>query len=367
MDQPHPNTNREDPDHTRAALAMCENIDWNVGRVLAKLDELSLATNTIVIFFSDNGPNGWRWNGGMRGRKGSTDEGGVRSPLFIRWPVAIKPGTRVTQISAVTDLLPTLADLANIPLRAEKPLDGISLKPLLLGEDKAQVPRVLVSHWKGKISVRTQRHRLDHQGRLYDMVQDPGQQYDVSAQEAAIAAGLHKIARDWADEMLAGDGKAAADRPLVIGHPGSKATQIPARDGVAHGNIKRSNPFPNDSFFTHWTDPADYITWDCEIGEAGDYKVELFYTCPAADVGSTLELSFNKSRLVAEIAEAHDPPLLGMERDRVERRESYTKDFRRMTLGTMRFEEETGTLKFRALAIPGSQVMDFRLLYLTRQ
>ena len=67
---------------TRAALAMCENIDWNVGRVLKKLDELKLADNTIVLYFSDNGPNSWRWNGGMKGRKGSTDEGGVRSPLL---------------------------------------------------------------------------------------------------------------------------------------------------------------------------------------------------------------------------------------------------------------------------------------------
>ena len=55
---------------TRAVLAMCENIDWNVGRVLAKLEELKLANDTIVIYFSDNGPNSWRWNGCMKGRKG---------------------------------------------------------------------------------------------------------------------------------------------------------------------------------------------------------------------------------------------------------------------------------------------------------
>jgi len=78
-------------DFTRAALAMCENIDWNVGRVLKLLEELQVEEDTIVIYFSDNGPNGWRWNGGMRGRKGSTDEGGVRSPLAIRWPRKIPP------------------------------------------------------------------------------------------------------------------------------------------------------------------------------------------------------------------------------------------------------------------------------------
>lgn len=75
----------EDVPKSRAALAMCENIDRNVGRVLAKLEELQLAQNTIVLYFCDNGPNSPRWNGGMKGLKGSTDEGGVRSPLLIRY------------------------------------------------------------------------------------------------------------------------------------------------------------------------------------------------------------------------------------------------------------------------------------------
>src|SRR4051812_13171188 len=116
---------------TRAALAMCENIDQNVSRILHKLDELNLADNTIVIYFSDNGPNSWRWNGGMKGIKGSTDEGGVRSPFMIRWPGHIKPGARIAQIAGAIDLLPTLADLAGVTIPAGKPLDGISLKPLL--------------------------------------------------------------------------------------------------------------------------------------------------------------------------------------------------------------------------------------------
>ncbi|MCZ6632741.1 MAG: sulfatase-like hydrolase/transferase, partial [bacterium] len=89
----------EDINRTRAALAMCENVDWNVGRLLAKLDDLNLSDNTVVIYFSDNGPNGPRWNGGMKGRKGSTDEGGVRVPFLIRWPGHIQPGTEIPQIA----------------------------------------------------------------------------------------------------------------------------------------------------------------------------------------------------------------------------------------------------------------------------
>src|SRR5688572_18353146 len=89
------NPRQEDLGHTRAALAMCENVDWNVGRMLAKLEDLKLARDTIVVYFHDNGPNGGRWNGGMRGRKGSVDEGGVRSPLLVRWPGKIPAGRNV--------------------------------------------------------------------------------------------------------------------------------------------------------------------------------------------------------------------------------------------------------------------------------
>src|SRR5438067_4568190 len=129
----HYNPDQEEIDTTRAALAMCENIDWNVGRVVKRLGDLNLADNTIVIYFADNGPNSWRWNDGMKGRKGATDEGGIRSPLLVRWPRHIQPGTRVPQIAGAIDLLPTLAELCGIKVASEKPLDGKSLKPLLTG------------------------------------------------------------------------------------------------------------------------------------------------------------------------------------------------------------------------------------------
>ncbi|MDZ7730434.1 MAG: sulfatase-like hydrolase/transferase [Natrialbaceae archaeon] len=82
--------------------------------------------------FSDNGPNSWRWNGRMKGRKGSTDEGGVRVPCVVRWPEHISAGLKITENGAAIDLLPTLTDLASIPTGNSLPLDGISLKPLLL-------------------------------------------------------------------------------------------------------------------------------------------------------------------------------------------------------------------------------------------
>ena len=355
---------RENVGHVRAALAMCENIDWNVGRLLAKLDDLNIAEETIVVYFCDNGPNGWRWNGGMKGRKGSTDEGGVRSPLHIRWPGKIKPGIVPLQIGAAIDLLPTLADLAGISHSGAKPLDGISLKPYLMKDPQKWQSRLIFSHWRNRVSVRTQTHRLDHQGQLFDMVRDPGQNRDISKEQPRLTRQLLKAAADWRQTVL--DGYDRDERPFPIGHPDYRFTQIPARDGKTQGNIKRSNRFPNCSFFTHWTSTEDKIHWDAEVLETGDYRVEVYYACPEKDVGSTIELRFNNSSVRGEILDPHDPPLRGMEHDRVSRGESFVKDFAPMTLGTMSLKKGRGQLTLRATNIPGSQVMDFRLIMFTK-
>jgi arylsulfatase A-like enzyme len=355
---------REDPAMTRAALAMCENIDANVGRVLRRLEELKLADNTIVLYFSDNGPNSWRWNGGMKGRKGSTDEGGVRSPLLVRWPGHVKAGTRVQPIAAAIDLLPTLADLARVPLPKGKPLDGVSLEPLLLGRGEKWPDRTIFSHWNGSVSVRTQQHRLDSAGRLYDMTKDPGQQRDVSGDDPKTAARLREAVAGWKREVLSG--LLRTPRPFTVGYPEFPRTPLPARDGVPHGEVRRSSRAPNCSFFTHWTGRDDRITWDIEVATTGRYEVEVYYTCAKEDVGSRIEISFQKSRLEGRVTEAHDPPLVGAKHDRVPREgESYVKDFKPLRLGVLALEKGRAPLTLQALEIPGKQVMDVRGVVLT--
>jgi arylsulfatase A-like enzyme len=354
---------KEEVEFTRAALAMCENIDWNVGRILQKLEELKLDDNTIVIYFSDNGPNSFRWNGGMKGRKGSTDEGGVRSPLLMQYPKMIRPGTVIKEISGAIDLLPTLADMAGIPLSPEKPLDGVSLKPLLTKKGTYNKNRLLFSYWNNKTSVRSQRYRLDSQGKLYDMTADPGQSTDVSDRLPKITQQLKQAADRWKAEVL--PGIAGEDtRTFPVGHPDFMYTQLPARDARPVGGIRRSNQFPNSSFFTHWTHPDDALVWEVEVQEEGNYEVEVYYTCAPNDVGSDIRLSFGKESLTARITEAHDPPLRGMENDRVKRMESYVKDFRPMTMGTLHLSKGTGELVLTADKVAGAEVIDFRLMML---
>src|SRR4051812_18956907 len=238
----------EDLATTRCVLAMCENLDVNVGRVLRRLDELKLADNTIVIYFSDNGPNSERWNGGMKGRKGTTDEGGVRAPFVIRWPGKIAPGTRVKEIAGAIDLLPTLANLAGVPLLSTKPLDGRDLSPLLLGAARDWPDRMIFSQQNGKVSVRTQRHRLDAQGALFDMESDPGQRQDIGLQQPELVAQLREAVAAFRAEALP---TGRDERPYPVGYSEFPMTPLPARAGAPPGGIQRSPSAPNCSSFVN--------------------------------------------------------------------------------------------------------------------
>jgi len=353
---------KEDLQHTRAALAMCENIDWNVGRLVDKLDALGISENTIVIYFADNGPNGIRWNGGMKGRKGATDEGGVRSPLFVKWPAKIKAGKQVNSISSVTDLLPSLADMAGIKYTPVKQLDGLSLKSTLLDDFSPAPDRMIFSYWSKKLSVRTQRFRLDNTGELYDIINDPEQRTPVSDKHPNITGTLRAAVAEWEADVLSQ--LYEEERPFVICHPDAPMTQLPARDGIEHGTIKRSNRFPNSSYFLNWTDEGDSITWDVQVATAGTYEVELYYACPEKDLGSTIELRMGDSVLRAKITEPHDPPIIGAAEDKVLRQESYEKDFKPVKIGTIDLPKGDGVISLTAQEIPGGQALEFRLLTL---
>ncbi len=359
---------KEDDLHLRCALAMCENIDWNVGRLLGKLDDLELSENTIVIYFSDNGPNGVRWNGGMKGKKGSTDEGGVRSPMLIRWPAGIEAGTKLEVLGSALDLLPTLIEMAGIDRIGEMQLDGVSLAPVLMkdgaGASDALSNRIIYNGWKDKYSVRTPQWRLSTDSQLFDMKADPGQDKNVAKKHPKVLAELVGERDAWKAEMI--DELGADNRPFVIADPGHSLTQIPARDGIPHGNVTRSNKFPNDSFFSNWISTDDKIVWTAEVAESGNFDVELFYTCSESNVGSTIELSFGESRLTGKVEAAAESPLLGSDEDRSPRGESYTQNWKRMKLGQISLEEGEGELTLRATDIPGEEVMAFRLILLKR-
>lgn len=356
---------QEDLKFTKAALAMVGNIDSNVGRIVAHLQKLNLEDNTIIIYLSDNGPNGFRWNGGMRGKKGWVDEGGVRTPFYIQWKDSIPAGKSIEEIASALDILPTLAEMTNATLETKKVLDGKDLTPLLFGKNKAWENRLIFNHWNGKTSVRSQNYRLDDEGRLYNMEEDLGQTKDIAMAYPKIKDSLEMAKTNWLLETLS-TSKENDTRPFTLGHPDYEYTQLPARDGKPHGAIKRSNRFPNDTFFTNWISEKDSITWDIDVVADGTFEVELYYACPPASAGSILELSMDNSKIATKIKESNDTALTGMENDRVPRMESYVKDFIPMNLGTMVLKKGNGTLTLKALEMTGESVADVRLLLFRR-
>lgn len=369
-------------DETRCAYAMVENQDWNVGRVLGRLKELGLEENTIVVYFSDNGPNSNRWTGGMKGRKGTTDEGGVRSVCHIRWPARLPAGHTVTQISGAIDLLPTLLSLTDVPRVGEKPLDGRDLTPLLMRQETEWAGRTLFQSWANNVSARTQTHRLDNSGKLYDMIADPGQTTPIQEQQPELAEELQKQVAAWRVEMFGSAAPAEAEakgkkgvksranqvdpRPLTVGWREFPITMLPARDGDPRGEVKRSSNAPNCSYFVNWTTLEDHMVWLLDVHTTGVYDVQVDYTCPLADAGSTVELEFLGERLSGKVQPGWDPPLY-TNQDTLPRPhgESQMKEFRTLNLGRMNLRAGQGTLTLRALEIPGKSVMDVRRVTLT--
>ena len=365
LTQPSSKPEKEQLDHTRCALAMCENIDWNVGRVLKQLDELKLSENTIVIYFNDNGPNGWRWNGGMKGKKGSTDEGGVKTPMIVRWPAATPAGTRINAVAGAIDVLPTLCKLCEVPIQGSQKLDGVSFALELKGAKVKRRPRTYFNAWRNRISARTGAFRLDDKGNLFNMISDPAQTKAVNKENPEVAERLLKQVDTFrADVMSQIDADGLIEFP--IGHPDCRFTQLPARDAIATGKIKRSNRYPNCSFFTAWTRSEDTISWPVEVLKSGRYQVDLYYTCGEENTGVEMELEFAEARLPFKITEAHDPPLVGAADDRFKRAESYVKKFKPANIGIIELDAGKGKLVLRTRKLAGKQSIDFRLLFLTR-
>lgn len=350
---------KEDIPMTRAALAMVENIDWNVGRVLATLDKLNLANDTIVIFFSDNGPNSFRWNGNMKGKKGHIDEGGIRSPCLVRWPGKIDKGKPIEKVLGGLDWLPTLAELCGIDYQTNRPIDGQSFANLLTGNlsDQLAPERYLYSLRKNQVSVRSQRFRLDANGKLFDILNDRAQTTDIAKQFPAFTRAMQAAADQFKSEIQK-DLEKNRDRPFTIGY--GHSNRLTARDGVENGSVQRSSKSPNNSFFENWTGLDGYITWDIEVAKDATFEAIVYYTCREQDVGAVIALEGKdtKNRVTAKVTEAFNPPLYDKTKERVEKSHYFVKDFRPLKLGAISLKAGRQKLKLSAREMVGTEVID---------
>ncbi|MEM7309148.1 MAG: arylsulfatase [Planctomycetota bacterium] len=208
------------PETMARFYGMITSIDGNVGRLRARLTELGLARDTMLVFLTDNGTaaghrgrdgevGSWRgFNAGMRGNKGSEYDGGHRVPCLFAWPGGgIGGGRDVAALTAHVDLLPTLAELCELqPAEGGgRPLDGSSLAAALLGGGPAPTERTLFVHsqrveypqkWRRCVAMRG-RWRLINGAELYDVRADPGQAQDLAFQHPDLAAELRVAYERW--------------------------------------------------------------------------------------------------------------------------------------------------------------------------
>lgn len=211
-------------------------IDWSVGRIMEVLSKNGILENTLIIFTSDNGPwlnfgNHAGSAGGLREGKGTSWEGGQKVPCIMKWPGHIPEGSVCNKLASTIDILPTLAEITGSGL-PEKKIDGISILPLLLGDETADPREVFYyyyqfdcleaiqkNHWKLVFPHKSRTYEgfspgMDGQSGktgmvetgygLYDLRRDPGERYDLKEYFPEILEDLKKEADEARKDL--GDG-----------------------------------------------------------------------------------------------------------------------------------------------------------------
>jgi len=259
---------------------MIANIDHNVGKLRAFLEDEGLTENTIFIFTTDNGTSSGDtvFNAQMRGKKGSEYDGGHRVPFFIRWPAGKLIGGRdVDPITAYVDVLPTLIDLCNIEPPSGVKFDGTTIASLLSGDDPGDWPdRILVTDsqrvkdpikWR-KSAVMTSRWRLNNGKELYDIKSDPGQARDVAKEYPEVAKRLTEFYDAWWAEL---EPTFANSTAIHLGDPADNPARLTSHDWITTG----STPWNQQHVRKALNGDANTGFWNVKVVETGDYQVRL--------------------------------------------------------------------------------------------
>jgi len=265
-----------DIEEAKRVYGMVTNIDENLKRLFGVIHQLDLDENTLIIFITDNGPQGHRYNAGLRSRKGSVFEGGIRVPSFWCWAGKIRPGLELEDIAAHIDILPTLLDICHIPQNELYPMDGQSLWPLFQGEEPLRDPRQLVSHWvRGypepyhNIAIREGNLKLVGQGSyldtlqafsLFDLDLDPGEQLDLSERLPDQVIALKESFDTWYRE--------------VISNPHLNPLRIQIGSGYEDPVTLNRND-TKGPMAKKWMDPRAPGYWEVTVVEEGVYDVSM--------------------------------------------------------------------------------------------
>ena len=172
-------------------------MDAGVAQILKKLDDKKIASNTLVLFVSDNGGEACASNGELSGGKHSNQEGGIRVPMIVRWPGHGKPGSECQDPSHVFDIMPTFLDITSAKPDAAQPLDGRSLLPLLDGKTSSLPERAF---YFPKTAIRRGQWKLND-GKLYDLSTDLAEKTNLASQHPDIVIKLETELKQWQESV----------------------------------------------------------------------------------------------------------------------------------------------------------------------
>ncbi|MBD0400625.1 arylsulfatase [Flammeovirga sp. EKP202] len=324
---------------------MCKNIDDNVGRIRQYLKENDMEENTILVFLTDNGPQGERYNGPWRGGKTSIHEGGSLVPCTLQWKGKIKPQQKGA-LTAHIDLMPTLLGLAGVEKPSEVAFDGIDLSAYLL-EDKTPRSRKLYTHMTGfeitaeRGAVREGEYRYTTEyGKtgLYNLMVDPSETKDLQEQFPEKAKEMKEAFEAWyADVTSAG----FADLRIPMGYKESPRVVLAVHESSGEGDLKfkaNENGWAHDWFLV--SGDAS-IQWPIEIVKPSTFNLSLKYAGKAVK-GDMIEVAFGDQIIKKKIKKDFKPIALPTP-DRV-MREQEAK------------EQTWGTLDLGAITLPADKI-----------
>lgn len=298
--------------------AMVEIIDENLARLLKRLEDLNIAENTVVIFASDNGGVSSFYNAGLRGRKGSVYEGGVRAPFIVRWPGQFSKGSQVDAMVSHVDLLPTLCELAGVKVPDDRPIDGKSLVPLLK-KGKGNSPHQYVyHHWDRYFpnsyntwAISDGQYKLMNSpspwpkepvkqpepfGQLYDLKNDPQEKTDIAARHPRIVQRLRTAFLDYFNDVTAG--RTYTPVPIPVGHEAENPVEIQTSWATIHGDSIQYTFLGYDwDSVDSWELPGEYAEWKLDIAEGGRFEVVISYGCAGKNEGGVLRIASGNASL----------------------------------------------------------------------
>jgi len=303
---------------------MVANVDANIGRLLAKLKELGIEDNTIVVFMSDNGPRTKRtkndlypdrYSMNLRGTKTSVYENGIRAPFFIKWPAKIPQGVKFTNLAAHIDVMPTLLEACSVPVPKDLKLDGLSLMPLLTSKVKILPEReIFIQGHAGSepfkyfhFTVRGQRYKLisptdDPYGdisrptdadvkkmianlELYDIEKDSSEINNIAKQHPEIVKNMLSKYENWFDQAIKDRGSDWPQR-IYLGTSFQKNVQLSRFDWGGPG------AFGNQ--------PNKFGYWEV-FSTAARYRITLrFQKVPASGLACIKYQGLEKNTPVSE-------------------------------------------------------------------